>query len=97
MFMVERIFHVHCIAYWTLCTLYCLLDSMYIVLPTGLYVHVCCLITQQHEELAILYKRALVTIDGFSLFQSLRACRNQVARGRVYILFSDIGYHQQML
>ncbi|KAL0969299.1 hypothetical protein UPYG_G00225230 [Umbra pygmaea] len=37
-------------------------------------------ITEQHEELSILYPAALVTIDGFSLFQSLRACRNQVAR-----------------
>ncbi|XP_077477738.1 rab3 GTPase-activating protein non-catalytic subunit isoform X2 [Stigmatopora argus] len=36
--------------------------------------------TEQHEELSILYPAALVTIDGFSLFQSLRACRNQVAR-----------------
>uniref|UniRef100_A0A3P8RW40 RAB3 GTPase activating protein subunit 2 (non-catalytic) n=1 Tax=Amphiprion percula TaxID=161767 RepID=A0A3P8RW40_AMPPE len=34
-----------------------------------------------HEELSILYPGAMVTIDGFSLFQSLRACRNQVARG----------------
>lgn len=38
-------------------------------------------IPSQHEELSILYPTALVTIDGFSLFQSLRACRNQVARG----------------
>nr|XP_046268193.1 rab3 GTPase-activating protein non-catalytic subunit isoform X2 [Scatophagus argus] len=37
-------------------------------------------ITEQHEELSILYPAALVTVDGFSLFQSLRACRNQVAR-----------------
>ncbi|CAG5866197.1 unnamed protein product [Menidia menidia] len=37
-------------------------------------------VTEQHEELSILYPGALVTIDGFSLFQSLRACRNQVAR-----------------
>ncbi|XP_041107019.1 rab3 GTPase-activating protein non-catalytic subunit [Polyodon spathula] len=37
-------------------------------------------VTEQHEELSILYPCALVTIDGFSLFQSLRACRNQVAR-----------------
>ncbi|XP_055495695.1 rab3 GTPase-activating protein non-catalytic subunit [Leucoraja erinacea] len=37
-------------------------------------------VTEQHEELSILYPFALVTIDGFSLFQSLRACRNQVAR-----------------
>ncbi|XP_029643164.1 rab3 GTPase-activating protein non-catalytic subunit isoform X2 [Octopus sinensis] len=35
---------------------------------------------EQHEELMILYKKAFLTIDGFSLFQSLRACRNQVAR-----------------
>lgn len=39
--------------------------------------------SSQHEELSILYPAALVTIDGFSLFQSLRACRNQVARGTV--------------
>lgn len=37
-------------------------------------------VTEQHEELSILYRAALVTVDGFSLFQSLRACRNQVAR-----------------
>ncbi|XP_029973115.1 rab3 GTPase-activating protein non-catalytic subunit isoform X2 [Salarias fasciatus] len=37
-------------------------------------------VTEQPEELSILYPAALVTIDGFSLFQSLRACRNQVAR-----------------
>lgn len=37
-------------------------------------------VTEQHEELSILYPAALVTIDGFSLFQSLRACRNRVAR-----------------
>ncbi|XP_078675646.1 rab3 GTPase-activating protein non-catalytic subunit-like isoform X2 [Branchiostoma floridae x Branchiostoma belcheri] len=35
---------------------------------------------EQLEELTILYPNALVTIDGFSLYQSLRACRNQVAR-----------------
>ncbi|XP_052787528.1 rab3 GTPase-activating protein non-catalytic subunit-like isoform X1 [Mya arenaria] len=37
-------------------------------------------IAEQHEELVILYKRVLVTIDGFSLYQALKACRNQVAR-----------------
>ncbi|KAM4693170.1 rab3 GTPase-activating protein non-catalytic subunit [Discoglossus pictus] len=37
-------------------------------------------VTEQHEEMSILYPAAVVTIDGFSLFQSLRACRNQVAR-----------------
>ncbi|KAK3599646.1 hypothetical protein CHS0354_029108 [Potamilus streckersoni] len=35
---------------------------------------------EQHEELVILYKRAIVAVDGFSLFQALKACRNQVAR-----------------
>ncbi|KAH0510507.1 Rab3 GTPase-activating protein non-catalytic subunit [Microtus ochrogaster] len=34
----------------------------------------------ENEELSILYPAAIVTIDGFSLFQSLRACRNQVAK-----------------
>ncbi|KAL6037029.1 hypothetical protein STEG23_030144 [Scotinomys teguina] len=37
-------------------------------------------VTEQNEELSILYPTAIVTIDGFSLFQSLRACRNQVAK-----------------
>ncbi|XP_019065957.1 rab3 GTPase-activating protein non-catalytic subunit [Fukomys damarensis] len=37
-------------------------------------------VTEQSEELSILYPAAIVTIDGFSLFQSLRACRNQVAK-----------------
>lgn len=32
------------------------------------------------EELVILYPRAITTIDGFSLFQTLRGCRNQVAK-----------------
>ena len=40
------------------------------------------LIYLQHEELVILFRKALVTVDGFSLYQSLRACRNQVARGK---------------
>ncbi|CAH1792515.1 unnamed protein product [Owenia fusiformis] len=35
---------------------------------------------EQPEDLSILYSKALVTIDGFSLYQSLRVCRNQVAR-----------------
>ncbi|KAL8566839.1 hypothetical protein ACOMHN_052237 [Nucella lapillus] len=35
---------------------------------------------EKHEELIILYKKAVVSIDGFSLIQSLRGCRNQVAR-----------------
>ncbi|RUS87661.1 hypothetical protein EGW08_004584 [Elysia chlorotica] len=33
-----------------------------------------------HDELLIMYTRAIVSIDGFSLIQSLRACCNQVAR-----------------
>ncbi|XP_015748030.1 PREDICTED: rab3 GTPase-activating protein non-catalytic subunit-like [Acropora digitifera] len=37
---------------------------------------------EQVEELAILYPRAMVIIDGFSLYQSLRACRNQLARAK---------------
>lgn len=37
-------------------------------------------LAEQHEELVILFRKALVTVDGFSLYQSLRACRNQVAR-----------------
>lgn len=32
------------------------------------------------EELVMLYPRAITTIDGFSLFQTLRGCRNQVAK-----------------
>lgn len=32
------------------------------------------------EELVILYPRSVTTIDGFSLFQTLRGCRNQVAK-----------------
>lgn len=42
------------------------------------------LISTQNEELSILYPAAIVTIDGFSLFQSLRACRNQVAKGNFW-------------
>lgn len=38
--------------------------------------------SEQAEELFILYPNALVTIDGFSLYQSLRACRNQLARAQ---------------
>lgn len=34
----------------------------------------------KHEELTILYKKNLISIDGFSLFQSLRACRSSAAR-----------------
>lgn len=37
-------------------------------------------VAEQQEELTILYPTALVTVDGFSLFQSLRACRNQLAK-----------------
>lgn len=32
------------------------------------------------EELVILYPHSITTIDGFSLFQTLRGCRNQVAK-----------------
>ena len=43
----------------------------------------------QHEELNILYGKSLVTIDGFPLYQSLKACRNQVARGQ-YTYVMDV-------
>ena len=42
----------------------------------------------QGEELIILYANAVVVIDGFSLFMALKACRNQIAKGR--ILFEDL-------
>ncbi|XP_059162199.1 rab3 GTPase-activating protein non-catalytic subunit-like [Physella acuta] len=35
---------------------------------------------EMHDEFLIMYTRAIVSIDGFSLIQSLRACCNQVAR-----------------
>ncbi|XP_028409755.1 rab3 GTPase-activating protein non-catalytic subunit-like isoform X2 [Dendronephthya gigantea] len=37
---------------------------------------------EQVEELAILYPASLVLLDGFSLYQSLRGCRNQLARAQ---------------
>ena len=52
----------------------------------------------QGEELNILYKKSLVSIDGFSLFQSLRACRNHVARGTTVhlqdsrVMFRNLGF-----
>ncbi|XP_064085104.1 rab3 GTPase-activating protein non-catalytic subunit-like [Macrobrachium nipponense] len=38
------------------------------------------LVQDMSEELIILYPRSITTIDGFSLFQTLRGCRNQVAK-----------------
>ncbi|XP_066923721.1 rab3 GTPase-activating protein non-catalytic subunit-like [Clytia hemisphaerica] len=38
--------------------------------------------SDQVDELIILYSKAIVTIDGFSLYQSLRACRNQLAKAQ---------------
>ncbi|KAM7446520.1 Rab3 GTPase-activating protein non-catalytic subunit [Porites harrisoni] len=46
---------------------------------------------EQVEELAILYPKAMVIIDGFSLYQSLRACRNQLARAQASGLSELIG------
>ncbi|PFX27196.1 Rab3 GTPase-activating protein non-catalytic subunit [Stylophora pistillata] len=46
---------------------------------------------EQVEELAILYPTAMVIIDGFSLYQSLRACRNQLARAQASGLSGLIG------
>jgi hypothetical protein len=55
---------------------------------------------EQVEELAILYPTALVLLDGFSLYQSLRGCRNQLARGECEKAFLSTGhdclsYHQE--
>jgi len=38
---------------------------------------------EQPEELYVVYQGSLVTLPGFSLFQTLRACRNQLARGKL--------------
>jgi Rab3 GTPase-activating protein non-catalytic subunit len=35
---------------------------------------------EQPEELYVIYSATVVTLPGFSLFQSLRACRNQLAK-----------------
>uniref|UniRef100_A0A2C9KPH8 Rab3-GAP regulatory subunit N-terminal domain-containing protein n=1 Tax=Biomphalaria glabrata TaxID=6526 RepID=A0A2C9KPH8_BIOGL len=37
-------------------------------------------LSETHDELLIMYTKSIVSIDGFSLVQSLRACCNQVAR-----------------
>jgi hypothetical protein len=37
----------------------------------------------QLEELFVLYETVLVTMDGFGLFQTLRACRNHLARRKL--------------
>lgn len=37
---------------------------------------------QEHsEELYVMYPSAVCVLTGFGLFQTLRACRNQLARG----------------
>ncbi|GAB6026106.1 Rab3 GTPase-activating protein non-catalytic subunit [Chamberlinius hualienensis] len=41
-------------------------------------------LAEQNEEMSILYKKTIVTIDGFGLYQTLRACRNQVARATAH-------------
>ena len=33
------------------------------------------------EELTVVFEDAVAVLDGFSLYQTLRACRNQLARG----------------
>lgn len=35
---------------------------------------------EQPDELSVVYPRAVVCVEGFGLFQTLRACRNQLAR-----------------
>ena len=37
---------------------------------------------EHHDELTILYADSLISLDGFSLFQTLRACRSQLAVGK---------------
>jgi len=48
------------------------------------------------DELTVLFANALVNIDGLSLFQTLRACRNQLAKSTwcrwVYLLFKRFTY-----
>ena len=34
------------------------------------------------EELVVLYSQSIITLDGFALAQTLRACRSQVAKGK---------------
>lgn len=36
------------------------------------------------EELYVTFRSAVAVIPGFALFQTLRACRNQLARGTFY-------------
>ncbi|XP_077493828.1 rab3 GTPase activating protein isoform X4 [Amblyomma americanum] len=36
---------------------------------------------EQQDEVRVTYPRAVVCLEGFGLFQTLRACRNQLARG----------------
>ncbi|KAG1709741.1 Rab3 GTPase-activating protein non-catalytic subunit [Nymphon striatum] len=56
---------------------------------------------QLSDELMILYTTVVVTIDGFSLFQMLRACRSQVARaaasGSDAIVSPPLGYKKWAL
>lgn len=40
------------------------------------------------DEVTILYEDGLVVLDGFSLFQTLRACRSQVALGKTYTYYA---------
>ncbi|EDV20322.1 uncharacterized protein TRIADDRAFT_61281 [Trichoplax adhaerens] len=45
---------------------------------------------QSLEELIVLYANQVVVIEGFSLYQCLRACRNQLARATAQGAASDI-------
>ena len=42
---------------------------------------------EHHDELTILYANSLILIDGFGLFQTLRACRNQLAVGKSKLFY----------
>ncbi|XP_069162048.1 rab3 GTPase-activating protein non-catalytic subunit isoform X2 [Procambarus clarkii] len=54
------------------------------------------LVNDMNEELIILYPHSITTIDGFSLFQTLRGCRNQVAKaaasGGETVIVPPLGY-----
>lgn len=41
---------------------------------------------ESNEIVYVLYKSVICTINGFSLFQTLRGCRNQLARQRASFL-----------
>ncbi|RDD42557.1 Rab3 GTPase-activating protein non-catalytic subunit [Trichoplax sp. H2] len=53
-------------------------------------IHKHCTFDTSLEELIVLYANQVVVIEGFSLYQCLRACRNQLARATAQGAASDI-------